>query len=61
MGSTHMILADTNMDSKDAKAMLKEMEEVPGVQMALGLDSFVGSEIPEELLPEEADRDPEVR
>lgn len=54
MGSTHMILADTNMDPKDVKAMLKEMEEVPGVQMALGLDSFVGSEIPEELLPEEA-------
>ena len=52
MASTHMILCDTNMSSKDVSSMLKEMEEVDGVKFALGFDSVLGSLVPEEILPD---------
>lgn len=52
MGSTHMVLADANLDQKTMKAMMKEIEEVEGVKTCLGLSSIVGSLVPEEMLPE---------
>lgn len=52
MSSTHMILADANMSSKDARNMMKEVEQVEGVKLAMGLDSVLGSSIPEDLLPD---------
>ena len=53
MGATHMILADSNLSSKEAKAMLKEIEKVDGVKMALGYDSLVGPGIPKEFIPDD--------
>lgn len=52
MASTHMILADGNMEAKDAGAMLSEIEEVPGVKLAAGLQTLVGPAVPEEVLPD---------
>ena len=52
VASTHMILCDSSMSAQDAKAMLKEIEDVDGVKYALGLDSVVGSLVPEEAIPE---------
>ncbi len=52
MNSTHMLLVDARMPAKDANAMLREIEDVDGVKMALGLDSVVGVSVPEEILPE---------
>lgn len=52
MSSTHMILVDANMPAKDAVQMLQEIEDVPGVKLALGLNSIVGTSIPEEILPD---------
>lgn len=54
MGATHMIIADSGLSAKDAKAMLDEIEDVDGVKMALGFDSLVGPGIPREFIPEEA-------
>ncbi|MCI7275571.1 MAG: MMPL family transporter [Cuneatibacter sp.] len=51
MNAVHIILADSHMPSKDAKAMLKEIRNVDGVQMALGMDSIVGSMIPDSMIP----------
>ena len=51
MNAVHIILADSHMSSKDAKAMLKEIRNVDGVQMALGMDSIVGSMIPDSVIP----------
>ena len=51
MNAVHIILADSHMSSKDAKAMLKEIRNVDGVQMALGMDSIVGSMIPDSMIP----------
>lgn len=52
VSSTHMALVDAGLSGKEASAMLDEMEEVDGVRMALGLNSLIGSEIPEEMLPD---------
>ena len=52
IASTHMLLVDTNVRSKSVRAMIKEMEEVDGVKYILGLESVIGSRVPEEVLPE---------
>ena len=52
VASTHMILADAKMTGKDTRAMMKEMEKVDGIKFVLGLDSLLGSSVPEEILPD---------
>lgn len=52
MNSTHMVLASADLDAKSAKAMLTEMGEVEGVKFALGLDSLIGSSVPDEAIPD---------
>ena len=52
MSSTHMLLADSKMKSKDVNMMLKDMENGEGVSFALGLDTLIGPAIPEEIIPE---------
>lgn len=53
MNATHMVLADANLSSKEAKEMLQEMSDVKGVKFALGLDSLLGSSIPRDVVPSE--------
>ncbi len=53
MGATHMILADSSLPAKEAKAMLYEIEQVDGVKMALGFDSLVGPSVPREMIPDD--------
>lgn len=53
MGATHMIIADSKLSAKDAKAMLDEIDKVAGVKMAVGFDSLIGPGIPREFVPEE--------
>lgn len=53
MNATHMVLASSDLPSKEGKAMLDEMSDVDGVKFALGLDSLLGSAIPQEVVPEE--------
>ncbi|MBQ1850524.1 MAG: MMPL family transporter, partial [Lachnospiraceae bacterium] len=52
VASTHMVLVDSSLSQKEVKAMTNEMEEVDGVKYVIGLDSILGSRIPEEFLPE---------
>lgn len=51
IGSTHMALVNTSIPSKDIRSMIREMEQVKGVKYVLGLESVIGSRIPEEILP----------
>lgn len=53
MNATHMVLADADLSSKEAKAMLEDMQNVKGVKFALGLDSILGSSIPRDMIPSE--------
>ncbi len=52
IASTHMILIDAKTDPKQVRNMCSEMEKVDGVKYVLGLESVVGSRVPEEVLPE---------
>ena len=52
MGSTHMVLVDSSIASKDVRQMQKEFGKVDGVKFAIGLESLVGSSIPDEMIPE---------
>ncbi|MBR5731984.1 MAG: MMPL family transporter, partial [Lachnospiraceae bacterium] len=52
VASTHMVLVNADTPSDDVRAMLDEMNNVDGVQYALGLESVLGSSIPAEILPD---------
>ena len=54
IASTHMVLVDASTSSKDVRDMMDEMEKVDGVKYALGLESVVGSRIPDEMIPDSA-------
>lgn len=51
MNSTHILMADASLDAKQARNMIDEMNDVDGVQYAVGFNSLVGSAIPEEVIP----------
>lgn len=52
IASTHMLLVDSSLPGKSIRSMIKEMEKVDGVKYVLGLESVVGSAVPEEIIPE---------
>lgn len=52
MNSTHILMADASLDAKRARNMIDEMNDVDGVQYAVGFNSLVGSAIPEEVIPD---------
>ena len=52
MASTHMVLVSADLPAKDVRSMIGEMEDVDGVKYVLGLESVVGSGVPEEIIPD---------
>ncbi len=52
VASTHMLLVDGDLPAKSVREMSEEMEQVDGIKYVLGLESIVGSRVPEEVLPE---------
>ena len=53
IASTHMILVDAKLSLKSVRNMIREMEKVDGVKYVLGLESVIGSRVPEEIIPDE--------
>lgn len=53
MSSVSMVLVSSDLSRKEVKAMTEEMENIEGINFVLGLDSVVGSSMPEELIPSE--------
>lgn len=51
VGATHMVLVSTDTSEKDIRSMMDEMEQVKGVKYVLGMESVVGSLVPEEIIP----------
>jgi predicted RND superfamily exporter protein len=47
----HMVLIDTSTPAKDQKNMLSEIDDVDGVNYCVGMQSIVGSEVPESMIP----------
>lgn len=52
IASTHMILVDASLPAKAVHNMIDEMEQVDGVKYVLGLESVIGTRVPQEILPE---------
>lgn len=52
ISSTHMVLMDSSIDNKEVKKMISEMEQVDGVKYVLGIESLLGSTVPEDILPD---------
>ena len=53
MGATHVILASSELNSKDARNMENEISDVDGVKLALGLDSVMGPTVPKDMIPDD--------
>ena len=52
IASTHMLLVRADLPQKSVRAMIDEMEDVPGVKYVLGMESVIGSRVPEEIIPD---------
>ena len=52
ISSTHMLLVNANLPTRDARDMIDEMEQVDGVKYVLSLESVVGPLVPEDILPD---------
>ncbi len=52
IASTHMLLVDASLPSKQVRSMISDMEQVDGVKYVLGLESVVGAGVPEDILPD---------
>ena len=52
IASTHMLLVDAGLPTRDVRNMIQEMEQVDGVKYVLSLESVVGPLVPEEILPD---------
>ena len=51
VATTHMILLGRDVPAKQVRRMIDEMRQVDGVKEVLGMESFVGPLVPEEILP----------
>lgn len=52
MASTHIVMCDSKMSSKEVNNMVKEFKDVDGVSFTLSLDTLIGPSIPAEVIPE---------
>ena len=53
MGATHMVLAKSDLSKKDSMNMIDDIKKVDGVKLAASLDSIMGPDIPEEMIPDD--------
>jgi len=53
LSSVSMVLVDRDLSPKYTKALLEDLQDIEGINFAMGLDSLIGSEIPEEFVPAE--------
>lgn len=53
MSNMHMILMQKEMDAKEKRKMLEEIDEVEGVKWSLGMNTLFGPTIPELMIPDD--------
>ena len=51
MNSTHLILMDSNVDSKQVNKFVDEVKSLDGVKSVVGLNSILGPMFPREMIP----------
>lgn len=53
MATSHFIIVDDSLDASDLVKMENEIESLPGVTNLVAYNSFVGSDIPDSMIPDE--------
>lgn len=51
MSNVHMVLLKDGLTAKEKNQMIKEIEEVDGVKWVIGINSLVGSNFPDAMIP----------
>ncbi len=52
LGSTHMVLVNSKLPSKDVRKMQEEFNSTDGIKLTIGLETLIGSSVPEEFIPD---------
>lgn len=53
MSNIHMVLLKDGLTAKEKNKMIKEIEEVDGVKWVIGLNSLIGSNLPDQMIPDD--------
>lgn len=53
MKSVYMVLLKSGLSSKEKTELLEQVEDIKGVKWALGINSFVGGLVPEDIIPDD--------
>ena len=53
LGSANMILVSSKTSAKDVKSLLNDVNDVDGVQVAMGMESFLDGSVPDDFIPED--------
>ncbi|MCI9079763.1 MAG: MMPL family transporter [Lachnospiraceae bacterium] len=51
MSNVHMVLLKDGLTAKEKNQMIKEIEEVDGVKWVIGINSLIGSNFPDTMIP----------
>ena len=51
MATTHLLLVDADVPQQQVRQMADEMRQVDGVTSVIGIDSLLGTDIPESIIP----------
>lgn len=51
MSNVHMVLLKDGLTAKEKSTMVKEIEQVDGVKWVIGLNSLIGSNFPDSMIP----------
>jgi len=51
IATTHMALVSADLSQKETTQLIDELDAVDGVKQTLGLESLIGSDVPEEMVP----------
>ena len=52
MANTHMVLSSSSLSTEDSVNMTNELKNISGIKTVLNLESVLGNEIPQEIIPE---------
>ena len=53
MSNVHMVLLQDCLSAKDKNQMIQKIDKVDGVKWVIGLNSLVGPNFPETMIPED--------
>lgn len=53
MNTMHIVMMDRNLDNKQKRQMMSEIDDVEGVNWSLSLSSLIGPSVPESMIPED--------